>query len=105
MEKATIRNTSKGTQIAYIPSHAKGKIGHKDVQFGFVTSKTQNGAFCRYFRKDGKALRTTANSELTPWDCLVIVGHHTPGEIHLLLKGIDEETKDVCIKGGLRKEN
>ena len=93
MEKATIRNVSKGTQIAYVPRHAEGNIKHKDVQFGFVTSKTQNGAFCRYFRSDGKGLRTTANSELTPWDCLVIIGHHTQGEIHLLLNGIDAETK------------
>lgn len=71
-----------GTQIAYIPTHARAKeaggdiLHHPDVQFGFVTSEqpTQQAHFCRYWRRDaiGK-LRTTANSELTPNDCLIEV--------------------------------
>jgi hypothetical protein len=92
-EKATIKNTNRGTQIAYIPGHALGKISHQDVQFGFVTSKTQNGAFCRYFQKKPhhNVLRTTANSELTPWGYLVLSNHHTEGEIERILEGIDKE--------------
>jgi hypothetical protein len=90
-EKATIKNTSRGTQIAYIPGHASGNIDHKDVQFGFVTSKTENGAFCRYFHSDGKSLRTTANSELTYWRDLILYNHHIPGEIERILDGIDKE--------------
>jgi hypothetical protein len=94
-EKATIKNTNRGTQIAYIPGHAKVQISHPDVQFGFVTSKTVNGAFCRYFRKDGQALRTTANSELTPWGYLVLCNHHTEGEIERILDGIDKELESL----------
>jgi hypothetical protein len=92
-EKATIKNTNRGTQIAYIPKHSQGNINHGDVQFGFVTTKSSNGAFCRYFRKDGKELRTTANSELTPWEYLVLSNHHTYGEIERILDGIDAETQ------------
>jgi hypothetical protein len=98
-EKATPKNTGRGAQIAYIPSHAKGDIHHSDVQFGFVTSKTQNGAFCRYFRSDGKELRTTANSELTPWNCLVLYHHHIDSDIDNLLDGIDKEQKK-SLRGG-----
>ena len=103
MEKATTRNTSRGTQIAYIPRHANGNIKHKDVEYGFITSKTANGAFCRYWHKkpNHNVLRTTANSELTPWDCLVICGSHTKGEVDLLLDGI---SKELCsTQGGLIK--
>ena len=63
-----------GTRIAYIPTHAEGNLNHKDVEFGFVTSTHPDGKahFCRYWRKGsiGK-MRTIANSELTPDDCLV----------------------------------
>lgn len=61
-----------GTQIAYIPLHACGDINHKDVQFGFVTKQVEGGHFCRYWLsgKEGLDLRTRANSELTPNECL-----------------------------------
>lgn len=63
-----------GTQIAYIPLHAGGDIDHRDVEFGFVTSvKLElNVAYCRYWSKHSAGeLRTKANSEGTPMDCLV----------------------------------
>ena len=54
-------------QIAYIPSHCKGDIDHKDVEHGFVTSKNDSVVFCRFWiKKYGHTiceLRTTANSE------------------------------------------
>lgn len=65
---------NKGTQVAYVPTHAKGNLSHKDVEFGFVTSIHPDGknAFCRYWRKgDEVRLRTVANSELTPMDRLI----------------------------------
>jgi len=61
----------KGTQIAYIPVHAKGDVNHPDVEFGFVAQVAQLGYrendltyFCRFWQK-GKpgVLRTIANSE------------------------------------------
>jgi hypothetical protein len=68
----------KGTQIAYVPTHAKGDprgLKHPSVEFGFVMSESPRGVghFCRYWLK-GKLgqLRTTANSELTPTDNLVV---------------------------------
>jgi RNase P protein component len=91
---ATFKNVNKGTQIAYIPSHAKGNINHKDVQFGFVTSKTVNGAFCRYWREDGKGLRTTANSELTPWDYLICYASHVARDVEELLSHIERNGDD-----------
>ena len=63
----------KGTQIIYIPTHAKGFIRHQDVEIGFVTSLGRNGdvAFCRYWSKSNPdELRTKANSEATPIDLL-----------------------------------
>jgi len=57
-----------GTQIAYIPDHARGDINHQDVEFGFVVSQGSRPTyfFCRYWHQ-GKpgVMRTTANSELT----------------------------------------
>ena len=74
----------KGTQIAYIPHHAEGDIGHKDVEFGFVTSESKGGTshFCRYWAK-GKPgeLRTVANSEMTPNAC--IVEHESVSQAHV----------------------
>lgn len=67
-----------GVQIAYVPNHADGDIGHSDVQFGFVSSVTKFGVFCRYWLKkelligDVPELRTKANSELTPFDNLLV---------------------------------
>ena len=62
----------RGTQIAYIPTHADGDIRHPDVEFGFVTSVRNGVAFCRYWRKCSLGeLRTKANSEGTPIDVLV----------------------------------
>jgi len=70
-----------GMQIAYVPRHAqvKGNDGcfqwdstHPDVEYGFVTSWRGDTVFCRYWRKGQPGvLRTTANSEGTPVDCLV----------------------------------
>lgn len=62
-----------GTQIAYVPRHAHGRLEHPDVQFGFVTDTRWENHFCRYWRRgeEGKELRTTANSECTPDECLV----------------------------------
>lgn len=80
----------RGTQVAYIPRHARGDINHRDVQFGFVTSVRGDAAFCRYWSNfDSRQLRTVANSELTPLDLLVLYSTHPQTEIDLILKEID----------------
>jgi len=59
-----------GSQIAYIPSHAKS-LEDDCVEFGFVTSaKYRNGRcvgyFCRFFRRDSDELQTKANGKFVP---------------------------------------
>jgi hypothetical protein len=59
----------KFTQVAYIPTHAKGDINHKDVQFGFITSEidSEHCYFVRYWRsRTDPELRTKADGERTP---------------------------------------
>ena len=55
----------RGDQIAYIPGHARGiGLGHKDVEFGFITGVRLNNIFCRFWsRADSLVLRTTSCSE------------------------------------------
>ena len=63
-----------GTQIAYIPTHAKSDLNHPDVQFGFVTAVNEPRGYaqCRYWRARGNfVLRTKGNSENTPIGLLV----------------------------------
>ncbi len=54
-----------GTQIIYVPTHARGDVNHRDSQVGFVTSQKDRGSvFCRYWSKYASdELRTRANSE------------------------------------------
>ncbi len=81
-------------QVAYIPHHAQGDITHKDVEFGFVSSDLGDlehpTVFVRYWRKgqNGIALRTTANSEATPRECLVKHKSATDGEVDRAWKGV-----------------
>ena len=62
-----------GTQVACVPHHANGDLTHPDVEFGFVMCEAgEHDHFCRYWKKDKPGvLRTVANSERTPNDCLV----------------------------------
>jgi len=71
-------------QVAYIPTHANKDLQHPDVEFGFVTSDLgRSTVLVRYWAKgqNGTALRTRANSEATPRDCLVPYESATPGEV------------------------
>jgi len=56
-----------GQQIAHIPTHANGDVGHDDTEFGFVTSQSTDGThFCRYWSKHAPLiLRTQSCSEKT----------------------------------------
>jgi len=87
-----------GTQIVYVPHHVNGNIFHKDCQYGFVTSISKGGTehFCRYWLKGeiGRKLRTVANSELTPNDCLQ--EYHSANQ-----KRVDEQL-DIILKGEIK---
>lgn len=70
----------RGTQIVKIPDYIKERIDSGDlshnprlidepgVEFGFVWSMSSDGnsAYCRYWNKKDKSLRTLSTSELTP---------------------------------------
>lgn len=71
-----IKTFNVGDQIAYIPHHAEENIMHYGVELGFVTGATKGGDayFCRYWHKaQPGVLRTVANSESTPADCMARV--------------------------------
>jgi len=79
-----------GTQIIYIPNHAKDENDPVCEQ-GFVTSVSNQGAFCRYWSKhEPGTLRTMANSELTPFDRLIVKNTHSPEEIKTMLEIIED---------------
>lgn len=87
----------RGTQIAYIPSHAGTDLAHHDVEFGFATSGPNKDGdyFCRYWRKGQIGiLRTRFNSELTPGSR--ITEHKTVSQevVQAILDRIDAE-KDL----------
>jgi len=61
----------RGAQIVYVPNHAWGNDEHPDCEAGFITSVSEDAAFCRYWGEEGQ-LRTKANSERTPISNLVL---------------------------------
>ncbi len=63
----------RGDQVAYTPPHVAGNLHHSSTEFGFVMSPAGPGHYwCRFWRRGHLGeLRTTANSEIAPADCLV----------------------------------
>jgi hypothetical protein len=69
-----LEDLSQGDQVAYVPMHAGGDVHHRDVEFGFVfaAGRDPSAVFVRYWRQGRPgSLRTVANSESTPLECLV----------------------------------
>ena len=58
-----------GTQIAYVPSHAKGDVNHPDADWGFVQEQREDSCLCRFWSKNRQHqrqigdMRTKANAE------------------------------------------
>lgn len=90
----------KGTQIAYVPRHADGNINHPDVEFGFVMeAQGEMTHFCRYWQKRNLgALRTMANSELTPNDCLVEHNSVTQDLVEVTIEKIEREIRGIAAR-------
>ena len=82
----------RGTQIIYVPDHAK-QIDHQDCELGFVYSVNEKTGmvFCRYFWKDQDTLRATANSEASPFSLIRILKHRDQAIIDRLIQEIDAE--------------
>ena len=83
----------RGVQIVYVPS----LVSSDDVpecEEGFITSVGIGGAFCRYWGKhDQSELRTRANSEMTPFENLIIEETHPQQIVDALLEEIEKEEK------------
>lgn len=83
----------KGTQIIYIPNHAEDK-NHPDAETGFVFGecKDPRSVFCRYWSKRNPfELRTKANSEATPVNCLFVKDTRPQSFINDTIKKIEME--------------
>lgn len=63
----------RGDQVAYTAPHLAGNLCHPDAEFGFVMAPAGPGHYwCRFWRRGHLGeLRTVANSEIAPADCLV----------------------------------
>ena len=81
----------KGTQIIYVPLHAQNE-NDSHCEMGFVASVNDQGAFCRYWSKyNASELRTKANSELTPFDRLIIRDTRPQEFVDKTLQEIEKE--------------
>ena len=70
-----------GTQIAYVPPHANGDLGHMAVEYGFVAWMTPGlgACLCRFWRRDlPGVLRTTSCSEGVDTAYLVVLPENDP---------------------------
>jgi hypothetical protein len=86
----------KGSQIIYVPKHARYDITHPDVEEGFVMSVNRAGAFCRYWNTLNRLeLRTKSTSELTPFAYLVEQTYpfsHDQDFVDRIIKAIEVES-------------
>ncbi len=84
----------KGMQIVYVPSHAKGDVNHLDSEEGFIADKLGmrvDFIHCRFWSKESPDfLRTTANGEATPLDCIVIKNTREQWKVERALQYIEK---------------
>jgi len=85
-----LHKLQRGTQIIYVPMHAKGDVTHKDCEMGFVDYVRGGLVFCRYWNKDG-SLRTTLNAEQTPLEHIVIRDSVPQSKVDNAIVWIDEQ--------------
>lgn len=94
-----------GDQIVYVPYHAQTRTdrthyrtwdpAHPDVEFGFVTSQNDQFVFCRFWVKGQLGvLRTVANSEATPPDCLIKYNSVKQEQVEIALTTITKKELD-----------
>jgi hypothetical protein len=91
------RDMYRGSQIAYIPDHAKDAEGkailtHPDIEYGFINSFNSEGKpFCRYWVKGNiSELRTKANSELTDLRNILIWVSVPQSQVDAAIAAIDK---------------
>lgn len=100
IHSAKLSQLRQGTQILYLPSHLTNKadLMNKEVQFGFVTSKKQNGTiYCRYFSQyDLRTLRTLSCSEQSPIQNLYVLNTVEKEVVKTWISYIDNEEKRIA---------
>ncbi len=76
-----------GTQIIYVPDHARGDITHPDCEEGFVTSEHEKWAFCRFFKMmPCNELKPVASKEMVLMKNLVKHPHRPQYIVDNLIK-------------------
>lgn len=81
----------RGTQIIYVPDHAKYVEDHPDCERGFVITDNGDTVFCRYFSRNYRyELRTVANSESTNKRDLVVRDTIEQSHVDSFIKHITE---------------
>lgn len=85
-----------GTQITYVPTHAHGDAKHRDCEQGFVERDEGNRVLCRFFRRDGKGLRTCANGEWCSRNSLVVQVNMEQGKIEDAIRQMYTPTASAC---------
>ncbi len=89
-----MRELKRGTQIVYVPSHVNGDVRHRDFEEGFVADNgllnsisVPRYVHCYYWcRTDPFWLRTMANSQATPLECIVIKNTREQYKVEKALK-------------------
>lgn len=93
MKQDQVKDLKPGTQIVYVPNYADS-VDDPVCEKGFITSVTEKGAFCRYWSKHSSdRLRTMVNSELTPFENLVVKNTHLQSEVDWWLHAIEDEER------------
>ena len=95
---ADIENLERGTQILYVPGHvSEPDPDNPQVEQGFVTSRTDEIVWCRFFLRDSRRpnyLRTRSNSEACNPADLVVRDTRQQEIVDNWLERIDQETEE-----------
>lgn len=82
----------RGRQIAYVPNHALCDLSHHAVEYGFIWGPIRKEDIpCRFWVKgrEGKTLRTRANSEMTPLSNIIFIDSVDQQIIRSLLRDLE----------------
>ena len=87
----------RGIQVIYVPTHANGDVNHPDCERGFIMSSRGSTAFCRFWSKDLKRLRTVSCSESCNVSELVVADSVPQSQVNYALTEIlaDQESEST----------
>ena len=80
----------KGTQVVYMPTHARGNNRHPDVEHGFVMVDEGDNCYVHYWSKiNPDYLRTVANSEYTSKGMLEVRPSRSQWRVDAMIKQVE----------------